>query len=222
MHRRGSRVAVGHASSHGRPHSAIFAAAFGFARIFSSTRHRKSASRRIALDSSKDFRHSGRCVVPDALQDSRTCRASGDAQKPFFLFNFREIAMKKLFLASAVLSAVLANAAQAQSPESVEVLASKFSPLDAKQAYWDFKGTYDMSDGSLLSLRKVGYRYYAVIDANAPAEIKFVGDNRFVTATGRTEFQFGTDQRSLGAMVTLTKENGTVLASSGTAPRASF
>lgn len=121
--------------------------------------------------------------------------------------------MKKIaLLSTALTAAALSTASMAQSNETLEVQASKLSPVDAKITYQEFKGSYDMSDGSLFSFRKTANKYYAVIDAAAPAEIRYVGENRFVTASGRTEFRFALDQR-LNAMVTIAKENGTVIAS---------
>jgi hypothetical protein len=125
--------------------------------------------------------------------------------------------MKKLAsLTAAVVVLATAGSVHAQSQETLEIQARKVSVLEAKEAYQEYKGTYEMSDGSLFSFRKMGSRYYAVIDSTAPAELKYVGDNRFVTASGRTEFQFATNLR-LHATVVMSKENGVQVASTTSA-----
>jgi hypothetical protein len=129
--------------------------------------------------------------------------------------DFRRIIMKKTLVAASLISTLFAASAFAQSPDRVEVQASNLTRMQAAETYADFKGNYDMDDGTRLSFRKVGTRYYATVDANAPVEIKLTAPNQFSSLSGRTQLTFAMDTRSPLAYVTLRKDNGTVIASNG-------
>lgn len=124
--------------------------------------------------------------------------------------NSRSPAAAALFLAVTMGAGTL----HAQSQDTLEVQARKISPLEAKEIYDDFKGAYAMSDGSLFSFRRIANRYVALIDGHAPAELKYAGEQRFVTAAGRTEFRFAFDHRQ-HATVVITRDHGTVIAGTG-------
>ncbi len=122
---------------------------------------------------------------------------------------------------SAALSAVLfAASAAAQNPDRIEVQASNLTRIHAAETYKDFKGTYDMDDGTRLTFSKSGSRYYATIDENAPVEIKLTAQNQFSSLSGRTQLRFAMDTRTPLATVVLRKDDGTLLASNGSAAAA--
>lgn len=123
--------------------------------------------------------------------------------------------MKKSIVAATLISALFAVPAIAESTDRLEVQASNLTRFKASEAYKEFKGTYDMNDGSLLSFRKIGFRYYATLDANPPVEIKMTAPNQFSSLSGRTQLKFAVDSKTLNATVVLRKDDGTLVASSG-------
>jgi hypothetical protein len=125
--------------------------------------------------------------------------------------------MKKLIAISAIAPALFIATANAQSVDRVEVQAPNLTRIQAKEAFKEFKGTYDMDDGSRLTFSKAGSRYFATVDAYAPVEIRLTSPNQFATVTGRTTLTFAMDTKSPIATVTLRKNDGTLIASAGAA-----
>lgn len=129
--------------------------------------------------------------------------------------------MKKTALVSilsiAAAAALASPFALAESTSPLVVEATKLAPQQARDAFKQFKGTYDMDDGTRLSFTKAGSRYYAVIDANAPVEIRPSAPDRFVSISGRSELRFALDRNGTIATVVLTKDAGTQLASAAPA-----
>lgn len=130
--------------------------------------------------------------------------------------------MKKSIIAISLISAAVSASAFAQNPDRVEVQASNLTRIHAAEAYKEFKGTYDMNDGSLLTFSKAGSRYFVTVDANAPLEIKLTAPNQFSSVSGRTQLRFAMDTRTPVATVVLRKDDGTVLASAGSAANLAF
>ncbi|MBL8512619.1 MAG: hypothetical protein JNJ55_01405 [Betaproteobacteria bacterium] len=130
--------------------------------------------------------------------------------------------MKKTLVAASLLSTLFAASAGAQAPDRVEVQASNLTRVHAAETYKEFKGTYDMDDGSRLTFNKAGSRYFATLDAAAPVEIKLSAPNQFSSVSGRTQLKFAMDAKSPIAYVTLRKDDGTVIASGGATAAAAF
>ncbi|MBL8521677.1 MAG: hypothetical protein JNK75_13560, partial [Betaproteobacteria bacterium] len=74
--------------------------------------------------------------------------------------------MNKLIAVSSLSAALFSAAAFAQTADRVEVQATNLTRIQAADVFKEFKGTYDMDDGSRLTFSKAAGRYYATVGAS--------------------------------------------------------
>ncbi|MBL8519687.1 MAG: hypothetical protein JNK75_03360, partial [Betaproteobacteria bacterium] len=101
------------------------------------------------------------------------------------------------------------------------VQATNLTRIQAADVFKEFKGTYDMDDGSRLTFSKAAGRYYATVGASEPVEVRLTAANQFSSISGRTALKFAMDTKAPIAYVTLRKDDGTIIAS-GPASTAAF
>lgn len=103
--------------------------------------------------------------------------------------------MKRVLLFVLLSGVALASAAQEAPSSSVEVRGSQFQlpqrpyPLFGNEL-GAFTGTYEMSNGELMQIRRDGRRLFATVGARAPKELVALSNDRFVARDQQLRLSF--------------------------------
>lgn len=106
--------------------------------------------------------------------------------------------MKKLFLIAALGAAGLnlATGAAASAPATSKLAVQEVRGTALQQYYASraafkaVRGSYDMEDGSKLSLYQHGRSFFAEVSGRNPVEVRAAADDLFVAVDGSAEFRF--------------------------------
>ncbi len=103
--------------------------------------------------------------------------------------------MKRILLFVLLSTVALASAAQEAPSASVEVRGSQFQlpsrpyPLFGNEL-GAFTGTYEMSNGELMHVRRDGRRLFATVGARAPQELVALSNDKFVARDRQLRLSF--------------------------------
>ncbi len=122
--------------------------------------------------------------------------------------------MKKYFVMAALSAAGLciATAAVAAVPPAnkLDIQEVRGTALQqyyaSRAAFKAVRGTYDMDDGSTLSLLQHGRSFVAVVSGRDPVEVRAASDDVFVAVDGSAEFRFRQGPAGFVTGVVLTRQ----------------